>query len=111
MIKRIIKLKKKLGFIESLNDMNEKLQSGNAAGALEKCNELLRIDGRDDILGDKDIYGFMFKIHYFQKDYQNAFYVLDQCKNQKMMNIAPVNLIQEVLHNVGRENQLSVYVK
>ena len=109
---KIEEIKKKLGFIESLNDMNEKLQSGNAAGALEKCNELLRIDGRDDILGDKDIYGFMFKIHYFQKDYQNAFLVLEQCRvNQKMTNIVPVNLIQEVLTNVGRENQVQLYVK
>jgi intraflagellar transport protein 140 len=109
---KIEEIKKKLGFIESLNDMNEKLQSGNAAGALEKCNELLRIDGRDDILGDKDIYGFMFKIHYFQKDYQNAFLVLEQCRvNQKLTNIVPVNLIQEVLTNVGRENQLQLYVK
>ena len=36
--------------------MNNKLQSGNAQGALQKCNELLKIDGRDDILRDKDIY-------------------------------------------------------
>ena len=109
---KIEEIKKKLGFIESLNDMNEKLQNGNAAGALEKCNELLRFDGRDDILGDKDIYGFMFKIHYFQKDYQNAFLVLEQCRvNQKLTNIVPVNLIQEVLTNVGRENQLQLYAK
>ena len=108
---KIDEIKRKLDFIENLNDMNNKLQSGNAQGALQKCSELLKIGGRDDILRDKDIYGFMFKIYYFQKDYQNAFYVLDQCKKQKMVNIAPVNLIQEVLHNVGRENQLSVYVK
>ena len=108
---KIDEIKKKLDFIENLNDMNNKLQSGNAQGALQKCNELLKIQGRDDILRDKDIYGFMFKIYYFQKDYQNSFYILEQCKNQKMLNVAPVNLIQEVLHNVGRENQLDLYVK
>ena len=108
---KIDEIKKKLDFIENLNDMNNKLQNNNPQGALQKCNELLKINGRDDILKDKDIYGFMFKIYYFQKDYQNAFYILDQCKNQKMVNVAPVNLVQEVLHNVGRENQLSLYVK
>ena len=108
---KIDEIKKKLDFIENLNDMNNKLQNNNPQGALQKCNELLKINGRDDILKDKDIYGFMFKIYYFQKDYQNAFYILDQCKNQKMVNVAPVNLVQEVLQNVGRENQLSLYVK
>ena len=108
---KIDEIKKKLDFIENLNDMNSKLQSGNAQGALQKCNELLKINGRDDILKDKDIYGFMFKIYYYQKDYQNAFYILEQCKSLKMNNIAPVNLIQEVLHNLGRDNQLDVYVK
>ena len=101
-----------MNFIEYLNDMNAKLQNGDAAGALNRCNELLKFNGRDDILSDKDIYGFMFKIHYFQKDYQNAFIVLEQCRiNQKLTNIVPVNLIQEVLNNVGRENQLQLYVK
>ena len=109
---KIEELKTKLGFIEYLNDMNSKLQNGDAAGALSRCNELLKITGRDDILSDKDIYGFMFKIHYFQKDYQNAFIVLEQCRiNQKMTNIVPTNLIQEVLTNVGREGQLDLYVK
>ena len=109
---KIDELKKKLSFIEYLNDMNAKLQGGDAAGALNRCNELLKISGRDDILSDKDIYGFMFKIHYFQKDYQNAFLVLEQCRmNHKMTNIVPVNLIQDVLNNVGRDNQLELYVK
>ena len=109
---KIDEIKKKLDFIDSLNDMNDKLKGGDAAGALNRCNELLKISGRDDILSDKDIYGFMFKIHYFQKDFQNAFVVLEQCRiNQKMTNIASVNLIQEVLNNVGRENQLQLYVK
>ena len=109
---KIDEIKKKLDFIDSLNDMNDKLKGGDAAGALNRCNELLKISGRDDILSDKDIYGFMFKIHYFQKDFQNAFIVLEQCRiNQKLTNIASVNLIQEVLNNVGRENQLELYVK
>jgi intraflagellar transport protein 140 len=109
---KIDEIKKKLDFIDSLNDMNDKLKGGDAAGALNRCNELLKISGRDDILSDKDIYGFMFKIHYFQKDFQNAFIVLEQCRiNQKLTNIASVNLIQEVLNNVGRENQLQLYVK
>jgi intraflagellar transport protein 140 len=109
---KIDEIKAKLNFIEYLNDMNAKLQNGDAAGALNRCNELLKFNGRDDILSDKDIYGFMFKIHYFQKDYQNAFIVLEQCRiNQKLTNIVPVNLIQEVLNNVGRENQLQLYVK
>ena len=109
---KIEEIKTKLNFIEYLNDMNAKLQSGDPAGALNRCNELLKITGRDDILSDKDIYGFMFKIHYFQKDYQNAFIVLEQCRiNHKMTNIVPVNLIQDVLNNVGRENQLELYAK
>ena len=109
---KIDEIKKKLSFIEYLNDMNNKLQSGDATGALARCNELLKITGRDDILSDKDIYGFMFKIHYFQKDYQNAFVVLEQCRiNNKMTNIVPVNLIQEVLNNVGRQNQVQLYYK
>ena len=109
---KIDELKKKLDFIASLNDMNARLQGGDPSGALNKCNELLKISGRDDILSDKDIYGFMFKIHYFQKDYQNAFIVLEQCRiNQKMTNIVPVNYIQDVLNNVGRESQLQLYVK
>ena len=109
---KIDEIKKKLSFIEYLNDMNARLQGGDAAGALNRCNELLKISGRDDILSDKDIYGFMFKIHYFQKDYQNAFIVLEQCRiNQKMTNIVPVNLIQDVLNNVGREGQVQLYVK
>ena len=109
---KIDEIKKKLDFIASLNDMNARLQNGDPTGALNRCNELLKISGRDDILSDKDIYGFMFKIHYFQKDYQNAFIVLEQCRiNQKMTNIVPVNLIQDVLNNVGRENQLQLYVK
>ena len=109
---KIDEIKKKLSFIEYLNDMNNKLQNGDAAGALARCNELLKITGRDDILSDKDIYGFMFKIHYFQKDYQNAFVVLEQCRiNNKMTNIVPVNLIQEVLNNVGRQNQVQLYYK
>ena len=109
---KIDEIKKKLSFIEYLNDMNSKLQSGDVAGALNRCNELLKISGRDDLLSDKDIYGFMFKIHYFQKDYQNAFLVLEQCRmNNKMTNIVPINLIQEVLNNVGRQDQVQLYFK
>ena len=109
---KVDEIKGKLDFIEKLNEMNDKLKSGNAAEAYEKCKDLLNIPNREDILSDKEIYGFMFKIHFSQKDFQNAFLVLEDCRiNKQLTNIVPRNLIEECLNNIGRADQVDLYFK
>ena len=71
---------------------------------------VLHVKDENDIIDLIEEYGDYYHLIGYIAGHEN-FYILEQCKSLKMNNIAPVNLIQEVLHNLGRDNQLDVYVK
>ena len=107
---KINELKNKINFIKKYNDALNKISSA-PGDALKICEELLTVKGMENVVQEKEIYKLIFRIYYGAKDFQSAYSCMDVCRREKKVTgLAGKDILKAVLDNVGKTDELDLYI-
>ena len=92
------------------NDALNKISSA-PGDALKICEELLTVKGIENVVQEKEIYKLIFRIYYGAKDFQSAYSCMDVCRREKKVTgLAGKDILKAVLDNVGKTDELDLYI-